>query len=63
MVRKSGGETANVFTDLQEHDKIKKDWCSKHGFKLIEIPYHCFDEIQEILEGEVCYPEAHSRRS
>jgi hypothetical protein len=51
-----GGDHIKIFTDLQEHDRIKRDWCKKYGYKLIAIPYHRFDEIRKILESEVYHP-------
>lgn len=35
---------------IQNHDKIKSDYCKNHNIKLIEIPYTDFDDIEVILD-------------
>lgn len=35
---------------LKEHDKRKDEYASKHGWKMIRIPYTKFDEIENILD-------------
>ena len=43
-----GGEEG--LQERQENDKIKNDYCSKNGIKLVRIPYTHFDQIETILE-------------
>ena len=40
-----------VFSDTQERDKIKKDWCDKNKIPLLTIPYWDFDRIPKMLEN------------
>lgn len=46
-----GGE--NQFVKQQLHDKIKKDYASRLGVHLIEIPYYAetYEKVKEILEN------------
>ena len=36
-----------------KHDKIKKEYCKKHGIKLLEINYTDYDNISSILKKEL----------
>ena len=58
-----GGDYLQIFTDLQRHDKIKKDWCESKCYKLIQIKYDEFDSIEEILAREVYHSKQDTRRS
>lgn len=51
-----GGDFLKVFTDLQEHDRIKREWCEDNSYKLIAIPYHQIDDIKNIILREVYHP-------
>lgn len=42
-----------TFTVVQNHDKIKYDYCKSHGIKIIYIPYWEFDNIANILNKEL----------
>lgn len=46
-----GGE--EQFKIQQEHDKRKHEYAKQNNFKLIEIPYWNFDNIEEILSKEL----------
>ena len=48
-----GGDYLKIFEDLKKHDVIKKSWCVKNNFQLLEISYKDFDNIELILEKEV----------
>lgn len=48
-----GGDSA--FVKLQNHDKIKNDFCIKNGIKIIRIPYADFNNIKEILARELTF--------
>ncbi len=37
----------------QERDKIKDEYCSEHGIKLIRIPFYDITNIEEILDSEL----------
>lgn len=40
-----GGE--EKFKQQKKYDNIKKEYCKKHGYKLIEIPYWDYDKLDE----------------
>ena len=46
-----GGE--KQFKIQQEHDKRKREYAEKNGYKLLEIWYYDFDNIEEILNREL----------
>ena len=31
----------------KKHDQMKKEYCQKNNIRLIEIPYHDFDKLNE----------------
>jgi hypothetical protein len=37
----------------KEHDKRKKEFCKENEYKLIEIPYWDFENIEDILTEEL----------
>lgn len=39
---------------VQEHDKIKRDYCFNHNIQLLEIPYWDFENIKTILKEKLC---------
>jgi hypothetical protein len=41
------------FLSVQNHDKIKKDYCLSHNIKFLEIPYWDFDDIENILKQKL----------
>ena len=46
-----GGE--EQFAIQQEHDKRKREYAEKNGYKLLEIWYYDYDKIEEILNREL----------
>ena len=46
-----GGDTQ--FKKQQEHDKRKREYAKSHGYRLLEIWYYDFDNIEEILNREL----------
>ena len=46
-----GGE--EQFKIQQEHDKRKREYAEKNGYKLLEIWYYDYDKIEEILSREL----------
>ena len=46
-----GGE--EQFAIQQEHDKRKREYAEKNGYKLLEIWYYDYDKIEEILSREL----------
>ena len=46
-----GGE--EQFAIQQEHDKRKREYAKKNGYKLLEIWYYDYDKIEEILSREL----------
>lgn len=48
--RWSGAE--EKLLSIQKTDKIKDEFCAKHGIPLIKIPYWDYDNIEKILENE-----------
>ena len=46
-----GGE--KQFKIQQEHDKRKREYAEKNGYKLLEIWYYDYDRIEEILNREL----------
>ena len=46
-----GGE--EQFKTQQEHDRRKREYAEKNGYKLLEIWYYDFDNIEEILNREL----------
>ena len=46
-----GGE--EQFKIQQEHDRRKREYAEKKGYKLLEIWYYDFDNIEEILNREL----------
>ena len=46
-----GGE--KQFKIQQEHDKRKREYAEKNGYKLLEIWYYDYDKIEEILSREL----------
>lgn len=47
-----GGES---FTKRQQYDQKKRDYCKKHNYKLLEISYKDFSNIEKILEKEIIH--------
>ena len=43
----------NEFKKQQEHDKRKREYAKDYGYELIEIWYHDFNNIKEILNKEL----------
>lgn len=41
------------YKTLKIHDKRKDEYAKKHGWKLIRIPYICFDKIEDMLEKSI----------
>ena len=41
------------FKIQQEHDKRKREYAEKNGYKLLEIWYYDYDKIEEILSREL----------
>ena len=37
------------FIKLQQHDKIKNDYCAQNEYPLLRIPYYRFEEIMELI--------------
>ena len=46
-----GGE--EQFKIQQEHDRRKREYAKKNGYKLLEIWYYDYDKIEEILNREL----------
>ena len=46
-----GGE--EQFKTQQEHDRRKREYAEKNGYKLLEIWYYDYDNIEEILNKEL----------
>lgn len=46
-------EALAAFKKQQEHDKRKKKYAKDNGYKLLEIKYDEYDNIEEILEKEL----------
>lgn len=46
-----GGE--EQFKIQQEHDRRKREYAEKNGYKLLEIWYYDYDKIEEILSREL----------
>ena len=46
-----GWYTKEDFDKLKYHDKLKNEFCKKHGINLLRIKYTDFDIIKEIIEG------------
>ena len=46
-----GGE--EQFKIQQEHDRRKREYAEKNGYKLLEIGYYDYDKIEEILSREL----------
>ena len=46
-----GGE--EQFKTQQEHDRRKREYAEKNGYKLLEIWYYDYDRIEEILNREL----------
>ena len=46
-----GGE--EQFKIQQEHDKRKREYAEANGYKLLEIWYYDYDNIDEILNREI----------
>lgn len=46
-----GGE--KQFEKQQEHDKRKREYAENNGYKLLEIWYYDFDNIETILDKEL----------
>ena len=46
-----GGEQS--FNKLQEHDKIKNNYCKKNNITMLRIPYTNFENINEILAKQL----------
>lgn len=44
---------AEKFQKSLHHDEIKRDYCAKNGIRLISIPYWEYDNIENILNGEL----------
>ena len=47
-----GGDS---FNKRQEYDNKKRDYCIAHGYKLIEISYQDYDNLEKILEKELLH--------
>lgn len=45
------GEKCEGFKIRQAHDKIKKEWCKKNNYVLLEIPYNCKDITKFLIEN------------
>ena len=43
----------NKYETQQEHDKRKRDYAEKNGYKLLEIWYYDYNNIEEILNKEL----------
>lgn len=49
-------DSMGMFANVIKRDQIKRDWCPKNGFKLVEIPYTQYKDISNIIEREVYHP-------
>jgi hypothetical protein len=45
----SESEALQNFNKQQLHDKIKNDYCSKHSYPLLRIPYYRFEDVMELI--------------
>ena len=43
------------FNKRQRYDNKKRDYCLNHGYRLIEISYKDYNNIENILEKELSY--------
>ena len=50
-IRQFGGE--EQFQKQIEHDKRKREYAKSHGYKLLEIWYYDYNNIEEILNREL----------
>lgn len=48
--RAASEKTKKIFKDLQERDRIKKEFANQNGFNFIEINYKEINKIEEILK-------------
>lgn len=37
-----------------KHDAIKNAYCEQHGIRLLRIPYHSVDNIEDIIDNTLC---------
>lgn len=42
------------FLKVKENDKIKDEYCKNNNIKLIRIPYWEFNNIESILQQQIC---------
>ncbi|CCL55131.1 hypothetical protein ACKTJW_003212 [Clostridioides difficile] len=46
-------QTEEQYEKQQEHDRKKREYAKNNGYKLLEIWYWDFDNIEEILDREI----------
>ena len=46
-------EATEIFEKQKKNDNIKREYAKENGYKLLEIKYDEYDNIEEILEKEL----------
>lgn len=54
--------TEAEFKEAKARDKLKDKYCAENGIELIRIPYWDFDNIREIITGELGLPQEHTNQ-